>query len=166
MYCYNVRSNRSSTPSTYVSTEVTRQGEDDTGATLTACVMYNGEGDSGMGLTEVFMATGYSAATDDVSRQSGDLALVEQTDNGLAVYWNQLTNSESCFEVKLTRESEVKEVQDTYVVASQYYSSDVPSRSFYNPSAASLVVDGPGGSAVRITSTALIVIAAVTHYIF
>lgn len=43
---------------------------------------------------------------------------------------------------------------------------DVPSRSFYNPSAASLVVDGPGGSAVRITSTALTVIAAVTHYIF
>lgn len=44
-----------------------------------------------MGLTEVFMATGYSAATDDVTRQSGDLALVEQTDNGLAVYWNQVS---------------------------------------------------------------------------
>ena len=35
----------------------------------------------------------------------------------------QITDSDSCVEIMLTRESTVKDVQDTYVVGSQYYSS-------------------------------------------
>ena len=46
--------------------------------------------DSGMGLMTVNMATGYSASVEDVQRTSGDLALVEQTSDGLAVYWNEV----------------------------------------------------------------------------
>ena len=37
----------------------------------------------------------------------------------------QITDSDSCVEIMLTRESTVKDVQDTYVVGSQYYSSSM-----------------------------------------
>lgn len=51
--------------------------------------------DSGMGLLEVNMATGFSASVDDVTRVSGDLALIEQTSDGLAVYWNEVSDGET-----------------------------------------------------------------------
>lgn len=36
------------------------------------------------------MPTSYSASADDVKRISGDLAMVEETANGIAVYWHQV----------------------------------------------------------------------------
>ena len=46
--------------------------------------------ESGMGLTEVFLPTGYSTSPDDVTRKTGDLARVEATSSGMAVYWHEV----------------------------------------------------------------------------
>ena len=41
-----------------------------------------------MGLTQIMLPTGYSAAVEDVVSKTGDLARIEDASGSLAVYWN------------------------------------------------------------------------------
>ncbi|XP_067935245.1 CD109 antigen-like [Watersipora subatra] len=154
-------------PTTKVVTDVTKPSDDSPKTNLEACILYFGEGDSGMGLTEVKLPTGFSVDLEDTVLKSGDLARMESTSDGLAFYWNVITPEESCVVIQMVQDTVVNDVQDSYVTGAQYYKTETGSRSFYNPQTFQVVDDvTPGSGTTAGAAYSLFAITAAALFLY
>ncbi|XP_063439370.1 CD109 antigen-like isoform X2 [Mytilus trossulus] len=99
---------------------------------IEACVWYDGFGDNGMGMMYVDLPTGYHCTNMEVLQRDPRVQRVEFSGKTLSFYFNQLSKSKTCLDVKAMWDYIVLETKPSFVTGQFYYQPEKQSMTSYS----------------------------------
>ncbi|CAG2232820.1 CD109 [Mytilus edulis] len=99
---------------------------------IEACVWYDGFGDNGMGMMYVDLPTGYHCTNMEALQKDPRVQRVEFSGKTLSFYFNQLSKSKTCLDVKAMWDYIVLETKPSFVTGQFYYQPEKQSMTSYS----------------------------------
>ncbi|CAC5375280.1 CD109 [Mytilus coruscus] len=99
---------------------------------IEACVWYDGFGDNGMGMMYVDLPTGYHCTNMEALQKDSRVQRLDFSGKTLSFYFNQLSKSKSCLDVKAMWDYIVLDTKPCFVTGQFYYQPEKQSMTSYS----------------------------------
>ncbi|XP_052062157.1 C3 and PZP-like alpha-2-macroglobulin domain-containing protein 8 isoform X2 [Mytilus californianus] len=99
---------------------------------IEACVWYDGFGDNGMGMMYVDLPTGYHCTNMEALQKDSRVQRLDFSGKTLSFYFNQLSKSKTCLDVKAMWDYIVLDTKPSFVTCQFYYQPEKQSMTSYS----------------------------------